>query len=213
MIKLLPHWVLTDVNPAFYDVESKTAVEQTARVYAKMQELIKEYNEFVNEVNKAIIEFTESTTKDYEEFNSCITKLVHDYITMLDEKIKIQDKKIEDTIIYIKNNLASGITTEVTRMVESGELDVAVLNAIDNIGLRVANLENSSLNQNNEINNLVTMVNNIETISSNQIQQISNLESKSRTQEERIESLENSSIEFEYNEETRELNFIKKDGE
>ena len=52
-IRHLPHWVLTDLQPAFYDLESVTSVEETARLYAKMQELITLYNEFTDRINKS----------------------------------------------------------------------------------------------------------------------------------------------------------------
>ena len=39
-IKRLPDWVVTDTQKAFYDLESSTAIEQTARLYGKMQELV-----------------------------------------------------------------------------------------------------------------------------------------------------------------------------
>lgn len=50
MIKKLPHWVVNDNRPAFYDTESATAIEQTAKLYGAMSEVI-------DEVNKKIEEF------------------------------------------------------------------------------------------------------------------------------------------------------------
>lgn len=55
-IKSLPNWVLTGTYPAFYDSESLTAIQQTARLWAKVQELITTYNEFVNTINEKIEE-------------------------------------------------------------------------------------------------------------------------------------------------------------
>lgn len=51
IIAPLPHWVLTDLQPAIYDNESVTAVQMVAKLYAKMQELITTYNEFADQVN------------------------------------------------------------------------------------------------------------------------------------------------------------------
>ena len=53
-VNLLPHWCITDLQPAIYDVESSTAIEQTGKLYAKIQELIKIYNEFVDAINLKI---------------------------------------------------------------------------------------------------------------------------------------------------------------
>lgn len=218
MIKLLPHWVLTDVNPAFYDVESKTAVEQTARVYAKMQEIIKDYNSFVDEVNKVIQEF--SINEDYEKYKEYLTKIIHDYIAMLDVKIKMQDKRIEDSIVYIKNNLSLKITEEIAKMIETGELDTAVLNAVDNLGNRVDSLELSKTTIENTLNELSTKITSIESSSGEITRKISDLESSigevsntQKTMNTKIEKLEKSSIEVVYDENLKEINLMVKGGE
>ena len=39
-IKPLPHWVLTDLQPAFYDTESVTVLEAVSKLYAKVNEVI-----------------------------------------------------------------------------------------------------------------------------------------------------------------------------
>ena len=57
MITPLPHWVLTDKFPSVYDRESVTAISMVAKLYGKMEELIADYNEFVDGVNHAIAEF------------------------------------------------------------------------------------------------------------------------------------------------------------
>lgn len=56
MIKPLPHWVLTNNQPAFYDTESVTAIEMVAKIYGKMEELVNAYNDFVDEVNGHLTE-------------------------------------------------------------------------------------------------------------------------------------------------------------
>ena len=71
----LPKWVLTDTRPAIYDVESATCVEQTAKVYAKIQELVNDYNLFVDEVNTCIEKFMNDTNADYECFKNEINKI------------------------------------------------------------------------------------------------------------------------------------------
>lgn len=125
-IPLLPHWVITDKYPAFYDVESATAIEETSKVYGKMQELIEDYNKYADEINKTITEFINGTNSDQEEFKNQINKIMHDYIAMLDEKIKMQDSVIEDSIIYIKNNLSESVETLFNELIASGEVKNAI---------------------------------------------------------------------------------------
>lgn len=113
-IKHLPHWVLTDLQPAFYDVESGTALQQTAKMYGKVQELIDLYNEFVTKVNQYIKDFEDGIIADFEEFRNCIIKVMNDYIETIDTKINLQDTKIADAIDYMKNNIVE-TTNEVFR--------------------------------------------------------------------------------------------------
>ena len=144
-IPLLPHWVITDKYPAFYDVESATAVEQTSKLYGKMQELIEDYNKYVDEINKTITEFIDGTNSDQEEFKNQITKIMHDYIAMIDEKIKQQDQVIKDNITYIKENIVQGVTNVINQMKESGELDEIITNAFNDLNTRVIELENKNI--------------------------------------------------------------------
>lgn len=93
----LPEWFLTNKYPAFYDKDSLTVVEQTAKVYGAMQEVINEHNNFIESVNATINNFTLKTEKDIGEFKTCISTLVQNYIKIIDEKIKQQD-------LYIKTH-------------------------------------------------------------------------------------------------------------
>lgn len=95
MIPRLPHWVLTDKYPAFYDSESKTAIEMVAKIYAKMQELVDNYNDFVDPLNNEIAEYYKQLNAEYECFKASMIKIAHDYIMTIDEKIKMQDLVIK----------------------------------------------------------------------------------------------------------------------
>ena len=141
-LKHLPHWVLTDPQPAFYDCESATAVQQTAKIYAKMQELITLYNEFTNQVNRYITEFEDGIIKDFNCFQNCIIKTMNDYIESIDTKIDLQDSKIEESINnqnatiqnavdYMKNNLVSTVTTLFNNAVHNGDITANLLETYD----------------------------------------------------------------------------------
>ena len=141
-LKHLPHWVLTDPQPAFYDCESATAVQQTAKIYAKIQELITIYNDFVRDVNRYITEFEEGIIKDFNCFQNCIIKTMNDYIESIDTKIDLQDSKIEESINnqnvtiqnavdYMKNNLVSTVTTLFNNAVHNGDITANLLEDYD----------------------------------------------------------------------------------
>lgn len=141
-LKHLPHWVLTDPQPAFYDCESATAVQQTAKIYAKIQELITLYNEFTKEVNRYITEFEDGIIKDFNCFQNCIIKTMNDYIETIDMKINLQDSKIEESINnqnaiiqnavnYMKENLVSTVTTLFNNAVRNGDITANLLETYD----------------------------------------------------------------------------------
>ena len=130
-IKHLPHWVLTDLQPAFYDVESGTSLQQTVRMYGKVQELIDLYNEFVTKVNKYIKDFEDGIIEDFEEFKNCIIETMNQYIETIDTKINLQDTKIEDAINYMKNTIVETATELFEQALISGTIRANLVNTYD----------------------------------------------------------------------------------
>lgn len=144
-MNLLPHWVLTDKFPAFYDSESKTALEQTARVYGAMQELIKEYNSFVDSVNQHILDFENAAKKDYEIFTTAIRQEFQDFIDVVTLKIQSQDSIIEDAVSYMKTNLSESIDAALLEMRANGSFSQEVLKVYADMENQIAAL-NSRMN-------------------------------------------------------------------
>jgi hypothetical protein len=68
-IDVLPPWVETGLQPAFYDLESGTVLQQTARMYAKVRELTEGFNTF-----------TENVTNEVNTFENSVNATVADYI-------------------------------------------------------------------------------------------------------------------------------------
>lgn len=64
-IEFLPPWVETGLQPAFYDRESGTVLQQTARMYAKVNELVKA----VNGMDKIIKEYVEYIDHYFENLD------------------------------------------------------------------------------------------------------------------------------------------------
>ena len=110
-VEFLPPWVETGLQPAFYDKESGTVLQQTARMYARVNMLIRMFNKlskntkeeverFEGEVNDEIETFegnVNDTVEDYiEKFND-LYNYVHDYFDNLDVQEEI-DHKIDELI-------------------------------------------------------------------------------------------------------------------
>lgn len=79
-INFLPPWVETNLQPAFYDLESGTSLQQTARMYNKVNQLVRS----VNEQNETIADYIQRfiDLKDY----------VDDYFDNLDVQEEINNK-------------------------------------------------------------------------------------------------------------------------
>lgn len=98
-IKPLPHWVLTDLQPAFYDTEAVTVLELLSKIYGKIEELINDYNGFSSEIETTVNEF----------------------IDIVNNKLDIQDEKINDAINYMKDNLIETVTSLYEAGFENGD--------------------------------------------------------------------------------------------
>lgn len=157
-ITQLPHWCITDLQPAFYDTESATVIEQTGVLYGKVRELVDTYNKFVDAINVHITEYESGVNTSIEVFTTGIRQEFQDFIDIVDLKVKDQEKVVLDAVDFMKTNLSDSITQIIHEMSESGELDTAVLDAINNIGERVVDLEDTSTIHTNNINTMKSLV-------------------------------------------------------
>ena len=72
-IDFLPPWIETGIQPAFYDKESGTVLQQTARMYKKVNETVEQVNQLT------------------EQFND-LHDYVYDYFDNLDVQEEINNK-------------------------------------------------------------------------------------------------------------------------
>ena len=83
-VEFLPPWIETGIQPAFYDKESGTVLQQTARMYARVNMLIRMFNKLSKN--------TKTTVEDYiNQFNE-LHDYVHDYFDNLDVQEEINNK-------------------------------------------------------------------------------------------------------------------------
>lgn len=141
MIRLrpLPQLALTDLQPAFYDVESVSTVEMVSKLYAYLQNLVDDYNGFITEVNNEIDVFEKSTNKDINCFKKCIKDLMTNYIESIDTKINMQDTNISNNIQRQDKNIADSIEAQNEVIAEAVEY------MKDNLQTSVTNLFNQAL--------------------------------------------------------------------
>ena len=127
-LKPLPPIALTNLQPAFYDVESVSAIEMVSKLYAYLQEMVNDYNAFVTEVNNEIEKFEDDINYNFEEFKSCVQNLMSEYIESIDIKIGLQDKEIADAIDYMKNNIVETATELFEQAIISGTIRANLVN-------------------------------------------------------------------------------------
>ena len=106
-IEFLPPWVETGLQPAFYDKESGTVLQQTARMYAKMNELIGNVNKFEKDTKDVVDEYIAKFVELHD--------YVYDYFDNLDVQEEINNKldamveagTLQEIITtYIQSNVA-----------------------------------------------------------------------------------------------------------
>ena len=118
MIKL-PKWRLTNKSPAFYDTESGTAIEQTAKVYAAMQELTEDFIKFTQEMALAMTEFKEQVETSNIRYKEDLCEIMENYI-------KSVDLKVNDAVAYMKTHLDETATQLLNEAIANGTIEVGL---------------------------------------------------------------------------------------
>jgi len=90
-VNFLPPWVETNIQPAFYDKESGSVLQQTARMYAKVNCLVRMFNKLSKETKETVDEYIAKFVelKDFvdtyfenldvqEEINNKLDKMTED---------------------------------------------------------------------------------------------------------------------------------------
>lgn len=131
-IELIPS-ILKPGRPSQFDGESFTVLEYVSKSAVKINECIKEFNEFIDEVVKTCSEHEIKTEEDMELFQRSIEQKFQDFIRVIELKYKSQDKAINDAIKYMKDNLTVFIEETLRNMYDNGELEEAIITAVGNL--------------------------------------------------------------------------------
>lgn len=120
-VEFLPPWVETGLQPAFYDKESGTVLQQTARMYAKVNELVATVNNQNTTIEDYITKFNE--LHDY----------VYDYFDNLDVQEEINNK--------LDQMLLDGNLTEIISEYVDTYMDETINPLVDNQNNRIQVIE------------------------------------------------------------------------
>lgn len=156
----LPKWALPNNYPAFYDTESATAIEMTAKLYGAMSSFADEYNKFADDVNKVIEEFVAKGAEDYLVFQMKMEQLYSDFVKVVELKYQSQDVYLQGAVAQIIAELPVKLEETINNMYTSGEFDELVYNSVANLKTDfdriVANNNTFQSNINKSFSNLVT---------------------------------------------------------
>lgn len=132
-MRKLPYWCIADRYPAFYDTESATAIEQTAKLWSAVNSLIEYYNKFVEDWNDYIEGVGSDIREENEAFAVGLRQEFQDFIDNIELVIKGHEN-------YIKTDLKNTCATIFQELLTNGEIQEAfgdylteLYNKIDNI--------------------------------------------------------------------------------
>lgn len=83
-VEFLPPWIETSRQPAFYDKESGTCLQQTARMYDRVNMLVRMFNKLSKQTKETVDHYVEEFTNLYD--------YVHDYFDNLDVQEEVNHK-------------------------------------------------------------------------------------------------------------------------
>lgn len=101
----LPHWIVADTLPAFYETEGATAIQMVAKLYQKVKELIESFNEMVT---------------DYTTFK-----------TEVNDNLADMNDRLDGAIEYMQTHLVETLTALFQQALDDGTIQVALINTYD----------------------------------------------------------------------------------
>lgn len=139
----LPKWVVANKYPAFFDMESMTAIEQTARLYGAVQDLIESFNTFVSLVDSDLTNFNEEYQHNNEVHEVSIRQLIQDFFDSVETALQLQNSKIAS----VENSLTVNIGRAVANEIQKGNINVAMVYNEENENMSIAISDELSASQ------------------------------------------------------------------
>lgn len=141
IIKPLAPWLIMNQFPAFYDLESLTAIEQTAKLYGAVRDLIETYNRFVTENKAELTELESQVDKKLRCAILTIVNLTDSYITQVNLRMNHQDRKLHEAYKSFTEDITATVDSILRQMKDDGELDQTILDAIGNLNTKFESLQ------------------------------------------------------------------------
>lgn len=126
-IDILPPWVETGLQPAFYDLESGTVLQQTARMYAKVRELTEAFNTFTENIINEVTTFEQNTNDEIERFENATNEEIERFEGVINDTVDEYIGKFNDLHDYVEDyfenlDVQKEIDHKLDEMVDDGVL-------------------------------------------------------------------------------------------
>ena len=119
-IPLLPPISLWGNRASFYDSDSVSLLELSSKLHASMNEIIDDYNKFVESTSKSVNDFEREHLEKQEVFIVALRQEFQDFIDTINLKVQQQDDDIEKIV----KNITSEVLKSVNEAVSSGKLTI-----------------------------------------------------------------------------------------
>lgn len=134
-IDILPPWVETGLQPAFYDLESGTVLQQTARMYAKVRELTVAFNQFSEDVSTEINNFERETNTEIERFENATNDEIERFEGVVNDTVEEYIEKFNELHDYVQDyfdnlDVQEEINNKLDQMLEDGVLQEIIADYI-----------------------------------------------------------------------------------
>lgn len=100
MINKLPRWIFTPNSR--YDTESVTEIEAIGKLQGKMNELVDEYNKFVDQANEKIESFVATSEEEQRVFEMAMRQEFQDFIDVVNIKFNLAVKGVEEAVALVE---------------------------------------------------------------------------------------------------------------
>ena len=128
-VEFLPPWVETGLQPAFYDKESGTVLQQTARMYARVNMLIRMFNKLSKNTKDEVERFEGVVNDEIEQFEHDVNETVDEYI----EKFTALKDFVDD---YFENlDVQEEINNKLDDMADQGTLQTIIYEYLNSVAL------------------------------------------------------------------------------
>lgn len=111
-INQLPHWIVADTLPAFYETEGATAIQMVAKLYNQVNDLITAYNSLID---------------TYTQFEND----VNDELADMNDDMSQMRTDIDEAIDYMKTHLVETLTQLFQQAIDDGLIQVGLITDYD----------------------------------------------------------------------------------